>query len=148
MPESQAQRQTFARSLTVAEKRYLWGHVFKYAGVGGVSAQEQFKKIISYALNFLTGDAAIEQRIYAKAVKMLEDLRTYTLPVPATPAQIVALAAQIAREVPDQSRRVQLRFGTCVLLSPDDEADTVTATYALATLNNALQPETETGAAA
>jgi len=73
---------------------------------------------------------------------------SYTLPVPATPAQIVALAAQIAQEVPDRSRRVQLRFGTCVLLSPDDEADTVTAAYALATLQNALQPETETGAAA
>ena len=73
---------------------------------------------------------------------------SYTLPVPATPAQIVALAAQIAQEVPDRSRRVQLRFGTCVLLSPDDEADTVTATYALATLNNALQPENETETAA
>ena len=65
---------------------------------------------------------------------------SYTLPVPATPAQIYALAATIAREVPDRSRRVQLKFGTCTLLSPDDESDTVTAAYALATLYSAAQP--------
>ena len=66
---------------------------------------------------------------------------SYTLPVPATPAQIYTLAATIAREVPDRSRRVQLKFGTCTLLSPDDESDTVTAAYALATLYSAAQPD-------
>ena len=67
---SSQQQQTFVRSLTRGEKSYLWRHIFKYAGVEGTSAKEQFEKIISYALNFLTGESDIEQRIYAKALEM------------------------------------------------------------------------------
>ena len=63
-------QQKFIRSLTRGEKNYLLSHVYKYAGVEGTSAKEQFEKIISYALNFLTGESNIEQRIYAKALKM------------------------------------------------------------------------------
>ena len=67
---------------------------------------------------------------------------SYTLHVPATPEQIRALAAIIAREVPDRTRRIKLRFGTCTMLPPTtaEEAQfpgTVSAAYALKMLGEA-----------
>ena len=59
----------FVRSLTVAEKTYLWSHVLRYAGVDGVSAKEQFARLVEYVLNFLGGDAPIEKRIFEKALQ-------------------------------------------------------------------------------
>lgn len=69
---------------------------------------------------------------------------SYTLHVPATPEQIRALAAIIAREVPDRTRRIKLRFGTCTMLPPTtaEEAQfpgTVSAAYALKMLGEAAQ---------
>jgi len=68
MPSSK--EQTFVNSLTRDEKNYLWDHIYRYDGVQGISAKEQFEKIISYVLNFLDGTSDIEQRIYAKALEM------------------------------------------------------------------------------
>ena len=62
----------FARSLTVAERKYLWAHVFRYDGVGGVSATEQFQNLITYVLNFLAGESDMEKKIFAKALEMFE----------------------------------------------------------------------------
>jgi hypothetical protein len=67
--DKQKQRE-FVRSLTVAEKAYLWEHVNRNAGVEGVSAQEQFARLIEYVLNFLDGGAPIQKRVFAKAMKM------------------------------------------------------------------------------
>ena len=63
-------RREFVRSLTGAEKTYLWSHVFRYAGVEGVSAKEQFARLIMYVLNFFNGDSDIEKRVFAKALQM------------------------------------------------------------------------------
>ena len=73
---------------------------------------------------------------------------SYTLHVPATPEQIRALAAIIAREVPDRTRRIKLRFGTCLMLPPTtaEEAQfpgTVSAAYALEMLDEAVQDNEE-----
>ncbi len=73
---------------------------------------------------------------------------SYTLHVPATPEQIRALAAIIAREVPDQTRRIKLRFGTCTMLPPTtaEEAQfpgTVSAAYALEMLDESAQEREE-----
>ena len=65
---SESQNIMFARSLTGAEKSYLWQHVFRYAGVEGTTAQEQFKRLVEYVLNFLTGESDIEQAVFAKAM--------------------------------------------------------------------------------
>ena len=62
----------FVKSLTVAEKDYLWSHVFRYDGVDGVSAKEQFEKLVEYVLNFLDGTSTVEQSIYNKALKSFE----------------------------------------------------------------------------
>ena len=62
--------QTFAKSLTKQEKTYLWEHVFRYAGVEGTTATEQFERLIEYVLNFLDGDSEMEKKIFAKALKM------------------------------------------------------------------------------
>ena len=67
---TQQQKDTFVHSLTSGEKNYLWSHIFRYAGVEGMTAPEQFDQIIMYVLNFLDGEANIEQRIYAKALLM------------------------------------------------------------------------------
>ena len=69
---SPQQQHQFVRSLTGGEKSYLWSHVFRYAGAEGMTAQEQFGKIIMYVLNFLNGEGDIDKRIYAKALKMFE----------------------------------------------------------------------------
>jgi hypothetical protein len=62
--------QAFAKSLTKQEKSYLWNHVYRYAGVEGRTAEEQFGRLIEYVLNFLNGDSEMEEKIYAKALKM------------------------------------------------------------------------------
>ena len=69
---SSQQQRKFARSLTVAERKYLWAHVFRYSGIEGVSAKDQFAQLIMYVLNFLNGDSGIEKRIFAKAMNMFE----------------------------------------------------------------------------
>ena len=65
---------------------------------------------------------------------------SYTLPVPATPAQMRDLAATIAREAPNRSRRITLRFGTSTMLPPTKAEEvqypgTVSAAYALEMLS-------------
>ena len=62
----------FADTLTRAEKTYLWGHVHRYAGVQGVTAKEQFQRLVEYVLNFLNGDSEIETKIFTKAMKAFE----------------------------------------------------------------------------
>ena len=62
----------FAKSLTRGERKYLWDHVHRYAGVEGISAKEQFQRLVAYVLNFLGGDTKIEKKIYAKALRTLE----------------------------------------------------------------------------
>ena len=69
---SAEQSRKFARSLTKSERTYLWEHVYRYAGVEGVSAKEQFQQLVMYVLNFLGGDSTIEKKIFAKAMKMFE----------------------------------------------------------------------------
>ena len=64
--------QEFVKTLTKAEREFLWAHVFRYAGVEGTTAKEQFKKLISYVLNFLDGSGEMEQKIYAKALQAFE----------------------------------------------------------------------------
>ena len=66
------QQQKFVQDLTGGEKNYLWSHVYRYAGVEGTTAKEQFQQIVSYVLNFLTGESDLEKRIYAKALKVFE----------------------------------------------------------------------------
>ena len=63
----------FAHSLTKKEKTYLWDHVHRYAGVEGISAGDQFGRLIEYVLNFLDGDYELEKKIFAKALKMYEN---------------------------------------------------------------------------
>ena len=68
---------------------------------------------------------------------------SYTLPVPATDAQMRDLAATIAREAPNRSRRITLRFGTCTMLPPTKAEEvqypgTVSAAYALEMLSESL----------
>ena len=60
----------FTKTLTNQEKSYLWDHVFRYAGVEGTTATEQFERLIEYVLNFLDGSSEMEEKIYAKALKM------------------------------------------------------------------------------
>ena len=68
-----AQQKKFLRSLTKPEKNYLFSHVVRYDGVEGVTAEEQFKELISYVLNFLTGDHELEIMIYKKAMWRFHD---------------------------------------------------------------------------
>ena len=82
--EQKSQIQAFAKSLTKQEKTYLWNHVFRYAGVEGTTSTEQFERLIGYVLNFLEtkagytapalvdGDSEMEEKIFAKALKMFE----------------------------------------------------------------------------
>ena len=61
---------------------------------------------------------------------------SYTLQVPATRAQMRDLAATIERETINRSRRIQLRFGTCLMVPPTKAEEvqypgTVSAAYAL-----------------
>ena len=65
---SETQNRTFVRSLTDAERRYLWEHVYRYVGVEGTTVQDQFNRLVEYVLNFLTGESDIEQAIFAKAM--------------------------------------------------------------------------------
>ena len=69
---TETKQHTFLKSLTVAEKVYLWSHVVRYDGVDGVSAKEQFERLVEYVLNFLDGSSAVEQSIYNKALKSFE----------------------------------------------------------------------------
>ena len=59
----------FAQSLTKKEKSYLWDHVYRYAGVEGTTAEDQFGRLVEYVLNFLDGDCKLEKKIFAKALK-------------------------------------------------------------------------------
>ena len=59
----------FAHSLTKKEKSYLWDHVYRYAGVEGTTAEDQFGRLVEYTLNFLDGDCELEKKIFAKALK-------------------------------------------------------------------------------
>ena len=68
--EQKSQIQAFAKSLTKQEKTYLWNHVFRYAGVEGTTSTEQFEQLIEYVLNFLDGESEMEEKIFAKALKM------------------------------------------------------------------------------
>jgi len=68
-----AQQKKFLKSLSKLEKYYLFSHVVKYDGVEGVTAEEQFKQLISYVLNFLTGDHDLEKMIYNKAMLRFHD---------------------------------------------------------------------------
>ena len=43
-----------------------------HEGVEGTTAKEQFKRLIQYVLNFLTGESEMEEKIYNKALKLLE----------------------------------------------------------------------------
>ena len=61
---------TFLESLTEAERKYVYAHIFRYDGVQGVSAKEQFKVIPMYVLNFLDGECDIEEAIFKKAMKI------------------------------------------------------------------------------
>ncbi len=61
----------FAKSLTRAQTKYLWDHIHRYDGVDGVSAKEQFQQLVTYVLNFLTGNHKMEKKIYAKAIASL-----------------------------------------------------------------------------
>ena len=61
----------FAKSLTRAQTKYLWDHIHRYGGVGGVSAKEQFQQLVPYVLNFLAGNHKLERKIYAKAIASL-----------------------------------------------------------------------------
>jgi hypothetical protein len=70
MSTDKQKQEEFVKSLTALEKRYVWEHVYRYAGVEGVSADEQLKRPIEYVLNFLGGVATIEKRVFAKAMKM------------------------------------------------------------------------------
>ena len=56
----------FVSSLTKAERKCLWAHVFRYDGVEGVSAKEQSKKLVQYVLNFFNSDSPI----YVKAMRI------------------------------------------------------------------------------
>ena len=60
----------FLESLTEAERKYVYAHIFRYDGVQGVSAKEQFKVIPMYVLNFLDGECDIEEAIFKKAMKI------------------------------------------------------------------------------
>ena len=62
----------FIKSLTRAERIYLWAHVHRYSGVEGITAKQHFKQLILYVLNFLTGDSEIEAKLYKKALKIFE----------------------------------------------------------------------------
>ena len=42
------QIQRFRKTLTKKELKYVYNHVWRYDGVEGVSAQEQFHKLIEY----------------------------------------------------------------------------------------------------
>ena len=64
--------QAFVKTLTKTEKQYLWDHVFRYSGVEGTTAKEQFKRLIEYVLNFLDGDSEIEKKIFTKAMMAFE----------------------------------------------------------------------------
>jgi len=71
MTPAQIERNTnFLESLTEAERKYLYAHVFRYDGVQGVSAKEQFKVLPMYVLNFLDGECDIEEAIFKKAMKI------------------------------------------------------------------------------
>ena len=61
---------TFLESLTEAERKYVFAHVFRYDGVQGVSAKEQMKVLPMYVLNFLDGECDIEKKIFEKAMKV------------------------------------------------------------------------------
>ena len=41
-------RSRFRKTLTNKEHKYLYNHVWRYDGVQGVSAKEQFKQLIEY----------------------------------------------------------------------------------------------------
>jgi hypothetical protein len=69
---SSTQNKEFVDTLAQDEKDYLSVHVLRYDGVEGVSADEQFSQLVMYVLNFLDGEAPIEKRVYAKAMKMFE----------------------------------------------------------------------------
>ena len=56
----------FLESLTKAQRKCLWAHVFRYDGVEGVSAKEQSKKLVQYVLNFFNSDSPI----YVKAMRI------------------------------------------------------------------------------
>ena len=60
----------FLESLTEAERKYVFAHIWRYDGVQGVSAKEQFKVIPMYVLNFLDGECDIEKAIFKKAMKI------------------------------------------------------------------------------
>ena len=60
----------FVKTLTKAERTFLWDHVHRYAGVEGTTASEQFQRLIEYVLNFLTGDTPKEKSIFEKALTM------------------------------------------------------------------------------
>ena len=66
----------FVKSLTRAERKYLWAHVHRYDGVEGISAKEHFQQLVLYVLNFLTedsgGESKIELKLYNKALKAFE----------------------------------------------------------------------------
>ena len=65
-----SQTEAFVKTLTKSEKSYLWDHVFRYAGVEGSTAKEQFAKLVEYVLNFLDGESKMETSIFGKAMKM------------------------------------------------------------------------------
>ena len=62
----QQKNRKFAKSLTRAERKFLWAHVHMYDGVEGVSAQEQFKKLPQYVLNFFPEDGGGESAIHLR----------------------------------------------------------------------------------
>ena len=64
---TEEQIQAFAHTLTEKERRDLWSHVHRYAGLDGTTAKEQFGRLIEYVLNFYDP----ESTIYQKALKML-----------------------------------------------------------------------------
>ena len=62
---------SFVNKLTNAERTYLWDHVYRYSGVEGVPAAQQFQRLIEYVFNFLDGSSKMEKGIWNKALGML-----------------------------------------------------------------------------
>ena len=64
--------QAFVKTLTKKEREYVWDHVYRYVGVEGSTAAEQFARLIEYVLFWLDGSSKMETSIFDKALKMFD----------------------------------------------------------------------------
>ena len=60
--------QAFVKTLTKKEREYVWDHVYRYVGVEGSTAAEQFARLIEYVLFWFDGSSTI----FGKALKMFD----------------------------------------------------------------------------